>query len=181
MIRGLKQRLDYTDYAQIPPDGKRWELLDGDPYVTPAPGITHQRVSKRLLHQLVAHFEGRGLGEVFFAPTEVIFTPHDVVQPDLVVVIDRSQISERGIEGPPALVVEVLSPTTETYDRTVKSRRYAALHVPHYWIVDPAARRLECYREAAGVYEVAIQGAADRLVTHPDWPELTIALAELWR
>src|SRR2546425_2078192 len=67
MTCGLKQRLDYTDYTQIPPEGKRWELLDGDVSVTPAPSPTHQRVSKRLLHQLEAYFEARGLGEVFIA------------------------------------------------------------------------------------------------------------------
>src|SRR2546422_11713025 len=96
MTRGLKQRLDYTDYTQIPADGKRWELLDGDVCVTPVPSPTHQRVSKRLLHQLEAYFEVRGLGEVFIAPIDVILSPHDVVQPDLVVVTGRAQISDRG-------------------------------------------------------------------------------------
>jgi Uma2 family endonuclease len=181
MIRGLKQRLDYTDYAQIPPDGKRWELLAGDPYATPAPSPVHQRVSKRLQRQLEAYFEARGLGEVFNAPIDVILTPHDVVQPDLVVVTDRTQISARGIEGPPTLVVEVLSPSTETHDRTVKSRRCAALGLRHYWIVDPAAKRLECYREAAGAYALVVQGEGDERTTHPDWPGLTISLADLWR
>lgn len=181
MIRGLKQRLDYTDYAQIPPDGKRWELLDGDPYVTPAPSPAHQRVSKLLQRQLEAHFEARGLGEVFDAPIDVILTPHDVVQPDLVVVTDRAQISERGIEGPPALVVEVLSPSTETHDRTVKARRCAALGVRHYWVVDPAARRLECYRERAGEYALVVQSEGNERVTHEDWPGRTLSLADLWR
>jgi Uma2 family endonuclease len=181
MIRGLKQRLDYTDYAQIPPDGKRWELLDGDVYVTPAPSPAHQRISKRLLHQLEAYFEARGLGEVFIAPIDVILTPHDVVQPDLVVVTDLAQISGRGIEGPPALVVEVLSPSTETHDRTVKARRCAALRLRHYWVVDPAARRLECDRESAGQYALVVQGEGDQRVTHADWPGLTISLGDLWR
>src|SRR3989442_822050 len=95
---------------------------------------------------------------------------HCVVQPDLVVVTERAQISDRGIEGLPALVVEVLSPSTEAHDRTVKARRCAALGLRHYWVVDPATRRLECYRESAGQYALVIQGEGDKRVTHEDWP-----------
>ncbi len=117
MAIGVKQILDYDDYAAIPPDGKRWELLEGDVHVTPAPSPRHQWSSKKLQRQLEDYFEGRGLGRVFDAPIDVILTPHDVVQPDLVVVTNLEQISARGIEGPPTLLVEVLSPSTVTYDR----------------------------------------------------------------
>lgn len=85
----------------IPPDGKRYEILEGELYVTPAPSPLHQRASKRLQRQLEAYFEGRSLGEVFNAPIDVILTPHDVFQPGLVVVTESSQISQRGIEGAP--------------------------------------------------------------------------------
>jgi Uma2 family endonuclease len=136
-------------------------------------------VSKRLERRLEAYFESRGLGEVFNAPIDVILTPQDVVQPDLVVVTDAAQVSQRGIEGPPALVVEVLSPTTGDRDRTVKARRYAALGVRHYWLVDPEGARLECYRAEAGEYVLVVQGEGDRSVSHPDWPDLS--LADLWR
>ncbi len=84
--------------------------------------------------------------EVFVAPIDVIVSPHDVVQPDVVAVENQAQVSQRGIEGPPLLVVEVLSPATAIYDRCVKSRHYAVLGVRHYWILDPPARTLECYR-----------------------------------
>jgi Uma2 family endonuclease len=92
MITGLKQKLDYSDYARIPPDGKRYEILEGELYWTPAPSPLHQRISKRLQRTLEAYFEARSLGEVFDAPIDVILTAQDVVQPDLVVVAnaDRS-------------------------------------------------------------------------------------------
>jgi Uma2 family endonuclease len=102
------------------------------------------------------------------------------VQPDLVVATP-TQVSARGIEGAPLLVVEILSPSTATQDRTVKARRYSALGVIHYWIVDPEARRLECYRLAAGGYAMLVQGEGDTVFAHPDWPGLSISLAEIWR
>jgi len=178
---GLKQRLDYGDYAGIPADGLTYEILDGELYVTPAPSPMHQRVSKRLQRQLEAYFEARGLGEVFDAPIDLILTLHDVVQPDLVVVTDAARVSARGIEGPPTLVVEVLSPSTRDRDRGVKGRRYAALGVPHYWLVDFDAPRLECFRLDGTAYVPSVEGQGDARVSHPDWPGLEIALAELWR
>lgn len=181
MITGLKQKLDYEDYARIPPDHNRYELLEGDLYVTPAPSPLHQRVSKRLQRRLEAYFEARGLGEVFNAPIDVILTNQDVVQPDLVVVTNSAQISARGIEGPPTLVVEILSPSTRDHDRTAKARRYSALGVPHYWLIDPEGSRVECYRAQAGVYALVIEGHGDGSVAHPDWPGLVLPLPELWR
>ena len=142
MATGLKTKLDYNDYCAIPPDGKRYELIDGEVHVTPAPSPLHQRLVGNLFVVLRAHF--RHPAEVFVSPIDVILTPHDVVQPDLVVVANPSQVSTRGIEGAPLLVVEVLSATTTVYDRTTKSLRYAALGLPHYWIVDRESRRLEC-------------------------------------
>src|SRR5262245_44060512 len=90
-------------------------------------------MSKQLYERLAAYFEGRGLGEVFFAPIDLILTNHDVVQPDLVVVSDPTQVSPRGIEGIPRPVVEILSPSTRNQDRA-KSCRYAELGIPRYWI-----------------------------------------------
>src|SRR5262249_62424636 len=82
MAIGIKRILDYEDYAAIPPDGRRWELLQGDVHVTPAPSPRHQWSSKKLQRQLEDYFEARALGQVFNAPIDVILTAHDVVQPD---------------------------------------------------------------------------------------------------
>jgi Uma2 family endonuclease len=181
MATGLKARLDYDDYCAIPSDGKRYELLDGQVHVTPAPSPLHQRASKRLQRLLEAYFEESGRGEVFDAPIDVILTPHDVVQPDLVVVTAPSQVSSRGIEGAPLLVVEVLSPTTTVYDRTTKAQRYAALGIPHYWIVDPEARTIECFRRHQGTYQLVGSFGPEDTLTHPDFPGLRLDLAPLWR
>jgi Uma2 family endonuclease len=179
MLTGLKSKLDYGDYCAIPPDRNRYELIEGEVYVTPAPSPQHQRLVLRLADALQPHFVAPA--EVFVSPIDVILTDHDVVQPDVVVVRDPAQVSRRGIEGPPLLVVEILSPTTTVYDRTTKSRRYATLGIEHYWIVDPEAQQLESYRrEGSSFRQLASVGPAGTL-THPDFPGLVLALAPLWR
>jgi len=179
-ITGIKTKLEYSDYAQIPSDGKRYELLKGDLHVTPAPSPLHQRVSKRLQRILESYFEETGRGEVFDAPIDVILTNEDVVQPDIVLVLNPKQISKRGIEGAPFLLVEVLSPSTKNYDRTSKAQRYAALGVSHYWIVDPEAQQLECYRATEGTFELVVQAEKAATLIHPDWPDLPLPLSALW-
>jgi Uma2 family endonuclease len=177
---GLKTKLEYSDYVHIPSDGKRYELLEGVLHVTPAPSPIHQRVSKRLQRMLEACFETKGRGEVFNAPIDVILTNRDVVQPDLVLVTNAEQISTRGIEGPPFLLVEVLSPSTREYDRTAKAARYAALGVVHYWIVDPDAQQVECYRAAEGTFTLIAQAQGPVALSHPDWLDCHLPIADLW-
>ena len=80
---------------------------------------------RRLQRQLEDSFHDAGRGEVFAAPADVILTPHDVVEPDLLVVMDARQLSRRGVEGPPTLAVGILSPSTRDRDQTLKARQYA--------------------------------------------------------
>ena len=88
----------------------------------------------------------------------------------MVVVARPEQVSTRGIEGAPLLVVEVLSPSTTRHDRGRKARRYAALGIPHYWIVDPDARRIEYFELTAGDYE-----------SRDSFEDLVIDFPALWR
>jgi len=181
MAQGLTQKLRYDDLADTPDDSRRYELLDGALFVTPSPRPLHQRVSKRLQRQLETYFEDRGMGEVFNAPVDVILAVHDVVVPDLVVVTIPAQVSDRAIEGAPTLVVEILSPTTRARDRKLKAERYAMLRVAHYWIVDPRGKTIECYRLRGTQYEPVTAAKAPAFLTHPDWPDMTIDLAAIWR
>jgi Uma2 family endonuclease len=181
MAPELRRKLDYSDLQATPDDGKRYELLEGELFVTPSPSPWHQWGSGELQQQLRAYFHGRKLGFVFNAPTDLILTGHDVFVPDLLVVADPSHISDRGIEKTPLLVVEILSPATRRIDLTTKARRYAELGVPHYWIVDPEARSLNCQRLDGPSYRPAVEGQGDVTLTHPDWDGLTVDLAPLWR
>ena len=175
-----RAKLTYDDYAALPDDGRMYELLAGELYVVPSPDTGHQRASKRLQRQLEAFFEERRLGEVFDAPTDLILGLHDVAVPDILVTAGGGQISPRGIEGPPLLVVEVLSPSTRRHDRVTKAARYLALGVEHYWVLDPSARELTCLHAKEGAWTVVASGAGADRVTDPAWPALTIDLGVLW-
>ncbi len=181
MATQLRRKLGYEDYERIPSDGKRYEILDGELYVTPAPAPLHQRLSKRLQRRLEDYFEARGIGEVFNAPIDLILTKCDIVQPDLLVVGDPSHVTHRAIEGTPLLVVEVLSPSTRALDRSVKMRRYADLGILHYWVLDPDAERIECLRLEGGSYRTVVEATVPETLRHPDFAELAIDLAALWR
>jgi Uma2 family endonuclease len=176
-----RRKLDYSDIAATPSDGKRYELIRGQLFVNPSPSPIHQRVSRRLARRLEDYFQDRKLGELFYAPIDVILTNHDVFVPDLLVVSDPSHISKRGVEAPPLLVVEILSPSTRRVDRGLKSQRYAELAVEHYWIVDPVAERVECYRLESEAYRLVLEAEGADTLQHPDWAGLVIDLAALWR
>ena len=116
---------------------------------------------------------------MFVAPIDVILNDSEIVQPD-VVVARRSQLSERGAEGAPILLVEVISPARPALDRDVKRRRYAANGVERYWLVDPVERTVECLRLVAGRFEPVATAAGDESLELPDAPGIQLRLQELW-
>ena len=174
--------LTYKDYEALPADGRRYELHEGELSVTPAPSPQHQRILGNLNEVVRQHVKARGLGEVFFAPIDCILGETTVVQPDLVY-LDTSRlpiVSGRGIEGPPTLVVEILSPTTTLIDRSTKRQLYARYGVPYYWIVDPEARTVEAYVLSEEGYQLATRAAGPEAVSLPPLPDLALVPASLW-
>ena len=146
-------KFTYEDYRTAPPD-KRYELLDGELLLTPAPNLRHQRLQLRLGTRLAHFIEERALGELFFAPCDVVLSDTDVVQPDLLFVSrERRRLLSSGdnVRGAPDLVVEILSPATADRDRGYKHALYAKHGVQEYWLVDPAAETItiHCQRDAA--------------------------------
>lgn len=175
----LRAKLRYEDLPDTPDDRRRYELLDGVLVVTPSPALLHQIVSARLHERLRSHFREGGRGVVFAAPTDVLLSDHDVLVPDIVVVTDRSLMTARAVEGPPTIAVEILSPSNVRHDRVRKAERYATFGVPHYWIVDPQAKTLECYRNTDGTF-VEVVRCSHGPFAHPDFADLTFDVTSLW-
>jgi Uma2 family endonuclease len=174
--------LTYRDYAALPDDGHRYELHDGALSVTPAPGTRHQHIIGELFAAVRQHVRARELGRVFIAPVDVILSDVTVLQPDLVYVDPTRAhlVTERGVEGPPTLVVEIISPSTGTIDRVTKAHLYARHTVPYFWLVDPTARTIEAFRLESGRYALVTTAADDAEVVLPPLNDLVLRLADLW-
>ena len=170
----------YEDYAALPADGLRHEIVDGEHFVNAAPSLHHQTVSRRIQFQLFAQIERTGRGQVFDAPVDVELADHDIVQPDLVVVLQANEsiLTPSRMKGSPDLLIEILSPSNESFDRTRKKTAYERSGVAEYWIVDPETRTIEQYVLRDGRYELQ-PSAADSLRLHV-LPDVTIRLAEVW-
>lgn len=133
-----KGKCTYADYA-AKPDDERWELIDGVLYqMAPAPGVKHQIASKNIGRLIDAPVIARDTGLLLHTPTDVILSDQTTVQPDLLYVkAERFHIiTDRACEGPPDLVVEVLSPSNTTRDLEDKRELYARFGVSEYLIVD---------------------------------------------
>jgi Uma2 family endonuclease len=149
-IPGAAPEWTYSEYARLPDDGNRYEVIDGEVCMTPAPGPPHQMVASELLFILREYVRKHGLGEMHW-DIDLLFVSGQFLRPDMLFVPTESAagISDRGMEDTPGLVVEVLSPHSKRIDRIKKPPRYRDFGVPEYWVVDPVARTIERYRLAA--------------------------------
>ena len=174
--------LTYHDYAALPNDGRRYEIHDGDLSVTPAPSPQHQICAANLFRILDGHVRAHGLGVVLFAPLDVILSDTSIIQPDLIYLAsDRlGAISRRGIEGPPTLAVEILSPSTTAIDRDTKHRLYARHGVPFFWLLDPDAGIIDAYRLEGDRYALALRARGAAPVDLPPFQGLTLVPTSLW-
>jgi Uma2 family endonuclease len=184
----VRPRIPYTyeDYKSLPESmDRRYELLQGELYMVPAPTTDHQRLSRNLGFVLFEHCRAQRLGEILFSPVDVVFgegRAREVAQPDIVFIAAerRSIVTRAEIAGAPDLVVEVLSPGTEDRDRNYKKTLYQRYGVQEYWIVDPDARTLERYVLTPGGYGAPEPYAASDGLGSPLFPGLVIALPEVF-
>ncbi len=144
----------YEDYAALPDDGHRYEIVNGVLVMTPPPTPEHQSINLRLSHYLFVHAELVGLGRVFAAPIDVDLGPKNVFQPDVIVLLNEhlDRVAAKKIIGAPDLVVEVASQSTAAYDRLTKYEAYARAGIAEYWIVKPASRTVEVLALEDGEY-----------------------------
>src|SRR5271157_350351 len=174
-------RLTYDDYCLLPNNGRRYEIIDGELFVTPSPRRAHQNVVTQLSYYLVEFVKREGGGRVYVAPFDVVFSFHDVVEPDVLYVSKEraSVVTENNVQGAPDLVVEVLSKTTAKIDRTTKLKLYARFGVQEYWLIDPDECTAEVYRrKGRGFARVASLQPSD-LLTTPLLPGFSVSLHKL--
>lgn len=179
-----KITLTYEDYLRLPDDGKRYEIIEGELFVTPAPITKHQIVSLNLSTILHRHVRKHRLGRVLTAPTDVILSRTNVVQPDLLFISKKRQhiITEKNIQGTPDLIAEILSEFTEDRDRTLKIQIYARHGVRHYWLIDPNRKTLEVYEldPDSCSFRHCVTYQRDETFQPTLFPKLKLKLTELW-
>lgn len=175
-------RFTYADYRQLP-DDKRYEVIEGELLVTPAPNTRHQLILSHLFLKLGTFVAAAGLGNVLPAPTDVILSDENVVQPDLLFVAkERRGILDPkgGVRGAPDLVVEILSPSTASRDLMAKRKLYSKYAVSEYWVVDPDTLSIEVLAETTGGLEAWRVCSVGSALSSPLLPGLTIAVADVF-
>ncbi len=175
-------RVTFAELATWPDDGRQYELYDGEVIVNPAPMPRHQLVCLRLTEVLVQYRNSNG-GLLLFSPIDIVFSEHNVVQPDIVYFREERRGSIDMMEAiriPPDLAVEVLSRSTEVRDRGRKMQMCARFGVPEYWIVDPVKNTLEVNRLDGGHYLCEATGGEPDVLRSATLPDLTFAVARLF-
>ena len=175
----VKPRLKYTvaDYMTTP-DDKRYQLLDGELILVPSPTDRHQTILGTLFFLLYQYNLETGLGHVRMSPLDVYLSEHDLTQPDIIFVSNAraSIITTANIKGAPDLVVEILSPSTERYDRGYKRTMYARNGVREYWLVDPVTETVEMLTEAEDGFVTDSVYQRDQFLASALLPGLSIDL-----
>lgn len=170
MAARLESLFTVDDLELMPEDGNRYEVIEGELYVSRAPGLPHQRVTSNAIFIFMNYLEQDPIGEIISTPG-VIFEPHSGVIPDLVFYTHeraREIISGERLIAAPELVIEILSRGRENVDRdrVVKRKLYAKYGVEEYWIVDAESRFIEVHRLQNDSLElVAIYRDEDKITT----------------
>ncbi len=178
------KKLTYQDYLLLPEEpGYHYEILEGMVVKEPSPNVSHQRVSRRLQRIMEDYFwQADPEGEIFNAPLDVTLRDITVVQPDLFYVSGEQKmiVKDSRIDGPPTLVVEIISPSSSRRDRLQKLRIYQSVQVQHYWLVNPEEKTLECFSLREGIYALLAAGMDEDVIEHPCFTGLAIELKALW-
>jgi Uma2 family endonuclease len=163
----------YDDLFDLPAD-KRYEIIDGVLYEMPAPNAAHEVITMNLVQFVFSLVVWPLGGKILTAPVDLFLQHDNPVQPDLLILLPEQlgMISERGIEGVPALLVEVLSPSNSRHDLVTKRALYARAGVPEYWIVNPEAMSMEILTLDGDVYRSHARLAGDEPISSAAFPTI---------
>jgi Uma2 family endonuclease len=174
-----KAKLTYADYVRLPDDGLRHEIIDGEHYVTPSPAVRHQLISGRLFYAIQRYLEEHATGTIFYAPLDALLSEFDIVVPDLVYISnERSRyLTSKNLQGPPDLVIEILSPSTKRRDQILKRDLYERVGVQEYWVVDSVRDMIGVSRrESVSAFGPPVEYARTATLTSPLFPSLEMSL-----
>ncbi|MBM3853284.1 MAG: Uma2 family endonuclease, partial [Verrucomicrobia bacterium] len=177
------ERLTAEDYRTMPDDGRRYQLVDGEIHMAPAPNSYHQEIIWNLSQILGSHLRQHPAGRIYLAPYDVYLSENDVVQPDLLF-LAASRLSlrqEDGLHGAPDLVIEVLSPATSQLDKKAKRALYARTGVKEMWLVDPILQQIHLYDFARDPARAVRLIEDDESFESPLLPGLRVNAAEVFR
>jgi Uma2 family endonuclease len=174
--------LTVEDYRLLPEGGPRYQLIEGDLYMAPAPNRYHQSVVINLILIIGNYLLKRPIGKVYVAPFDVYFDDVNVHQPDIVFVSKKNRIlTDAGAEGAPDFIVEILSPKTAYLDKKSKKRVFARSGVKELWIIDPDTKSIHVYYlQQDRDNPVASYGEKDTL-TSPHFPGLKFKGAKIFQ
>src|SRR5690349_8137165 len=181
MASNIKHLMTVADLDAFPDDGKRYELIEGELFVSCAPGLPHQLVLDNLQFQLNKYLENNSIGTIVPGPSAV-FSDHDAVIPDLVFVRDErwdSIVGNHRFVAAPDLVIEIVSPGTENRARDLKAKRrlYGRYGVQEYWIVDGENSSVLVFRlTGEGLEEISMLRSDDQ-ISSPLLPGLELKLS----
>jgi len=168
----------------LPDDGKRYELIEGELVLNPAPASRHQIIHARIFGELYVYFKAHPTGRVFSTPFDVVLSDDIVLEPDVLIVLNEhaSIIGAENVQGSPDIAVEILSPRTRRRDAIVKRRLYEHYGVNEYWIVDPETELVRIYRRSGTAFAPAIEIDTDAggAITSPLLPEFSLDVRDVF-
>jgi len=185
MSAKVEPLLTIADLDAMPDDGNRYELFEGEIFVSRAPSLSHQRVLINLATLIKNYLELNPIGEVLPTPG-VIFDDFNGAIPDIVF-INNQQVSNIGseerIREAPELIIEIVSPGKENArrDREVKRQVFGKHGVKEYWIADPEARTIEIYRIAKRTLKLVITLEDEDEITTPILPGFSCKVNQIFR
>jgi Uma2 family endonuclease len=177
-------KLTYEEFQTLPRDGsKRFELIEGEVFMTPSPSTRHQTAASNLHLALGNFVRERNLGRVYFAPYDVVFSQWTALEPDLLFIRKErlSIITDANVQGAPDLVIEILSPGNKAYDRETKYRVYESAGVPEVWYVDPEEKSVEILNLTLDRrYALTAKLSGNGAIVSKVLPELSLTLDEVF-
>ena len=177
--------VDFEEFLQMDKENKhRLEYFDGEVVYLESPSVKHQQVLLNIAAEFRNYFKGKSC-EVFISPLEVWLTNKEKtakvkVQPDLMVICDKTGLMENAYEGVPVLVIEIISTSNQTHDRIRKYSTYMEFGINEYWMVNPELKTVEVYVLEENEYKQAAIYKGSDCAASQTFNELKICLEEIF-